>query len=133
MVNGRKNIGLAIFFCVYVLRLRPHYDMRRLYLSAVLLGGVVNDFRNQRLHWLPNWQESLMVHGRLDHTRINMDVNGNQTEPDQNPRGEGLFSSQQKPWTLRRGIGRAIITCLEWGVSVLMLGIFIAERIFDAE
>lgn len=73
------------------------------------------------------------MHGRLDHTRINIDVNGNQTEPDQDPRGDGLFSSEQKPWTLRRGIGRVIVSCLAWCVSVLMLGIFIAERIFDAD
>ena len=72
-----------------------------------------------------------MPHGKLDHTRINIDVNGNQTEPDQDPRGDGLFSSHQKPWTLRRCIGRAIVGCLAWGVSVLMLGIFIAERLFD--
>jgi hypothetical protein len=62
-----------------------------------------------------------------------MDGDENQTDLDQDPRGDGLFSSQQKPWTIRRGIGRVIVGCLDWGVSVLMLGIFIAERIFDAE
>ena len=74
-----------------------------------------------------------MPHGMLDHTRINMDRDENQTDLDQDPRGDGLFSSQQKPWTIRRGIGRVIIGCLAWGVSVLMLGIFIAERLFDAD
>jgi hypothetical protein len=74
-----------------------------------------------------------MPHGRLDHTRINIDVDGNQTEPDQDPRGDVLYSSQQKPWTLRRRIGRAIITCLTWGITVLYFGILIAERIFDAD
>jgi len=74
-----------------------------------------------------------MPHGRLDHTRINFDVNGNQTEPNQDPRGDVLYSSQQKPWTLRRGIGRVIVGCLAWGVSVLTLGIYLAERIFDAD
>jgi hypothetical protein len=73
------------------------------------------------------------MHGRLDHTRINIDADGNQTEPNQDPRGDGLCSSQQKTWTLRRGIGRAIVNCLAWGVSVLMLGIFITERLFDAD
>jgi len=73
------------------------------------------------------------MHGRLDHTRINIDVNGDQTEPDQDPRGDGLYSSQQKPWTIRRGIGRVIVGCLAWGVSLLMLGILLAERIFDAD
>ena len=72
-----------------------------------------------------------MPHGKLDHTRINIDRDEEQTDLDQDPRGDGLYSSQQKPWTLRRGIGRAIIACLDWGVSVLLLGIFIAERIFD--
>jgi hypothetical protein len=80
-----------------------------------------------------------MVHGRLDHTRINMGRDENQTDLDQDPRGDAMYLSQKqqepwrKPWTLRRGIGWAIITCLAWGVSVLMLGIFIAERIFDAD
>jgi hypothetical protein len=65
-----------------------------------------------------------------------MDRDGNQTDADQS--WNGLYSSQQqepwqKPWTLRRGIGRAIVACLGWGVSVLMLAIFIAERIFDAD
>ena len=73
-----------------------------------------------------------MVHGRLDHGRINMDRDGNQTDADQ-PWG-GLYSSQQqKPWSIRRGIGRAIIACLGWGVSVLLLAIFITERLFDAD
>jgi len=71
------------------------------------------------------------MHGRLDHTRINIDVNGNQTDADQN--WNGLYSEQQKPWTIRRGIGRVIVGCLAWGVSVLLLGIFIAERLFDAD
>ena len=73
------------------------------------------------------------MHGRLDHTRINMDRDENQTDLNQNPNGDGLLSSQQKPWTIRRGVGRFIAGCLAWGVSVLMLGIFIAERIFDAD
>jgi hypothetical protein len=74
-----------------------------------------------------------MPHGRLEHTRINMDRDENQTELDQDPRGDGPFSSQQKPWAIRRGIGRVIVGCLAWGVSVLMLGIFISERLFDAD
>jgi hypothetical protein len=60
-----------------------------------------------------------------------LDRNEEQTDLDQDPRGDGLYSLQQKPWTIRRGIGRVIVGCLVWGVSVLLLGIFIAERIFD--
>jgi hypothetical protein len=65
-----------------------------------------------------------------------MDRDGNQTDADQS--WNGLHSleqleSWQKPWTLRRGIGRAIVACLDWGVSVLVLAIFITERIFDAD
>ena len=72
-----------------------------------------------------------MPHGKLDHTRINLDRNEEQTDLDQDPRGDGLYSLQQKPWTIRRGIGRVIVGCLASGVSVLLLGIFIAERLFD--
>jgi len=71
-----------------------------------------------------------MAHGRLDHGRFNMDRDGNQTDADQN--WNGLLSAPpRKPWTLRRGIGRAIVACLSWGVSVLMLAIFITERLSD--
>ena len=80
-----------------------------------------------------------MVPGKLDHVRINMNRDEEQTDVDQNVNGDAMYFSQkqqepwQKPWTLRRGIGWAIIACLAWAVSVLLLGIFIAERIFDAD